>query len=159
MNRFWKAVLCAVVLSSFVGCGSDDDDDGGGAGPVAGNNNNTSVVVVPKDFCAEYPTHSECQPKKEYVFKGIESQIGIENFEEEPDLKTWLFGTTGLYGAKYVIEKVATANQTYQFLNQLIVDKKFNKNYLDQWLNWIAWGGVQISNWLELIGLNTELRR
>ncbi|MDR1976027.1 MAG: hypothetical protein LBQ18_03450, partial [Campylobacteraceae bacterium] len=155
MNRFLKAVLCAVMLASFVGCGSDDDDNGGSPVSVTP----PVVPTAPKDFCAEYPTHSECQPEKEYVFKGIANQIGIKNFEEEPNLKTWLLGTTGQYGAKYVIKKVATANQTYQFLNQLIVDKKFNKNYLDQWLNWIAWGGVQISNWLELIGLNTELRR
>jgi hypothetical protein len=169
MNRFFKAVLCAVVLASFIGCGGDDDNNNGNGGGNTGVG--TTVTSSP-------------------IFIGLNSQIAQDNFKKVSNstLKlstsfldiTGLLGNdylglgkglgwlnteipfldwgTGSYGAKYVVTRLTNEENAYLFLSHLITDGGFNKNYLDQVFDYTILG-AKLNDLLNNLGLNTEIRR
>ncbi|MDR1139011.1 MAG: hypothetical protein LBK93_00100 [Rickettsiales bacterium] len=151
MNRFFKAVLCAVMLASLIGCGGDDNDNSGGGEITYG--------------CEYYGNCSGITPEK--IFIGLPSAFAVENFENETyklQLSTSILNTgfldlgfTGSYGAKYVVKKLTSEDQAYSFLSNLIQNKGFNKNYLDQFLS-LTVIGTKLNDLLNNLGLNTELR-
>lgn len=161
MNRFFKAVFCAVMLASLVGCGGDDGD------------------AQERDI--DPPVEPPVVTATKYVFEGLGSNSAIENFavgspNSTLQLSTSLFYLeallpdkwnldkyvkllgTGSYGAKYVIKKDFSEDEAAEFLKALVLEKKFNKTYLSQFLD-LTIVGAKLNDLLNALGYNDELRR